>query len=279
MTSTDAQTRNHLLLGADAQRRYALAGAAMVTLKSIQSGRHITYSVEAAPDLRHWLVYHLVDGGHRRPVLIGWLRRRDLMFRRKRHESLRTPGHTRAVAGFVFWWGYTRRAVTVPQIEAWGSGVCGRCGRDLTDPLSSQRGIGPVCWEHTKTILDLRPRLGALAVALEEDGFSSPLWAHAPAELLRVDEGHLAAALRWMASGDVSAVGQVLELLGSVEIDAEALRTLASVAGALAVHAEGVPKDRKALRDRLAEMAPAARKLPGWWLPDEVELEAAAAAK
>jgi hypothetical protein len=276
---TTNQTRNHLLIGADVQRRYVVAATthgAMFTLKSRQSGRHITFSVEATPDLRHWLVYHLVDGGVRRPVFIGWIRRRDLHFRRKRHESLRTEGHMRAQAAMVMWWGYTRRDVTVPQIEAWGSGVCARCGRELTDPLSSQRGIGPVCWEHTKTILDLRPRLDALAVALEEDGFSSPLWTHAPAELLRVDEGHLAAALRWMASGDVAAVGQVLELLRSVEVDAEAVQTLAGVAGALAVHAEGVPADRKALRDALAEMAPPVRKLGGWWLPDEAELEAAA---
>lgn len=269
-------TRNHLLLGANAQRRCVVAGNAMVTLKSLETGKHITYSVEAEPDLRHRLVYHLVDEGSRRPMLIGWIRRRDLSFRFKKHTSVRTDGHRRAIIGWDWWWNRAAAGTTVSRLEVWGSGVCARCGRDLTDPLSSQRGIGPVCWHHVQAILDVRPRLDALAAALDADGFASTLWAHAPAELLRVDEGHLAAALRWMASGDVAAVGQVLELLRSADIDADALCTLASVAGALAVHAEGVPSDRKALRDELAKLAPPARKLGGWWLPDEAELEAAA---
>lgn len=32
-------------------------------------------------------------------------------------------------------------------VEVWHDGSCGRCGRDLTDPLSVSRGIGPECWE------------------------------------------------------------------------------------------------------------------------------------
>jgi hypothetical protein len=33
------------------------------------------------------------------------------------------------------------------DVEVWHDGSCGRCGRDLTDPLSVSRGIGPECWE------------------------------------------------------------------------------------------------------------------------------------
>jgi hypothetical protein len=33
------------------------------------------------------------------------------------------------------------------DVEVWHDGTCGRCGRDLTDPLSVTRGIGPECWE------------------------------------------------------------------------------------------------------------------------------------
>lgn len=32
-------------------------------------------------------------------------------------------------------------------VEVYHDGSCGRCGRDLTDPLSVSRGIGPECWE------------------------------------------------------------------------------------------------------------------------------------
>jgi len=33
------------------------------------------------------------------------------------------------------------------QFEFWHAGSCGRCGRELTDPESIQRGIGPICSE------------------------------------------------------------------------------------------------------------------------------------
>jgi hypothetical protein len=35
----------------------------------------------------------------------------------------------------------------VSQVTVYHDGTCGRCGRDLTDPLSVSRGIGPECWE------------------------------------------------------------------------------------------------------------------------------------
>lgn len=34
------------------------------------------------------------------------------------------------------------------DVQVWHDGSCGRCGRDLTDPLSVSRGIGPECWER-----------------------------------------------------------------------------------------------------------------------------------
>jgi len=34
-------------------------------------------------------------------------------------------------------------------VEVWHDGSCARCGRDLTDPLSVRRGIGPECYEKT----------------------------------------------------------------------------------------------------------------------------------
>lgn len=34
------------------------------------------------------------------------------------------------------------------DVEVWHDGTCGRCGRDLTDPVSVARGIGPECAER-----------------------------------------------------------------------------------------------------------------------------------
>jgi hypothetical protein len=41
--------------------------------------------------------------------------------------------------------GWTLNHLDSDQIEVWHSGTCGRCGRELTDPESIQRGLGPVC--------------------------------------------------------------------------------------------------------------------------------------
>lgn len=35
------------------------------------------------------------------------------------------------------------------QAEFWHAGECGRCGRELTDPESIARGLGPVCAERS----------------------------------------------------------------------------------------------------------------------------------
>jgi len=269
------QTRDHLLLGGDAQRRYVVAGNAMLTLRSNNTDTHVTYRVEASEDLRHWLVYHLIDGGMRTPVLIGWIRRSTLAFSFRKVESVRTAGHSRAIAAWGWWWKQAATGATAPNVEVWGSGVCARCGRDLTDPLSARRGIGPVCWVHVQAILDVRPRLAGLAEALRADGFASPLWAHAPAEVCTVEAEHLAVLFEHLSAGTVANIAQVLELLYALEVSPAALRTLAGVAGALAVHAEGQKGERKALREALAEIAPPAR-LAGWWVPTTEEVKAAA---
>ena len=269
-------TRDHLLSGADAQRRYALAGSATLTLHSLKSGHHHVYSVKASDDLRLWFVSLLVDGGVRRPVYLGQIYRRDLRFVHGRRSSI--PFHSEAALAFRHWWGLLERGLPLPaKLQVWSNGSCARCGRELTDEASVQRGVGPVCWNHVSCILDVRPRLAALASALDADGYASPLWVGAPVEVTRgVDEAYLAVMLRCLSQGGVDEVAQVLHLLRSLDADREAVRHLAAVAGALAVHAEGGKAARKRLREELADLAPP--RLAGWWLPTTEEITEAAAA-
>lgn len=46
-------------------------------------------------------------------------------------------------------WYFTRLlgGGSLDSVEVYHDGTCGRCGRDLTDPLSVARGIGPECWD------------------------------------------------------------------------------------------------------------------------------------
>lgn len=50
-------------------------------------------------------------------------------------------------------------AVSPDSLAAFGklTGICAVCGRSLTDKLSKQRGIGPVCWEQ---VMGSQPHLG-----------------------------------------------------------------------------------------------------------------------
>ena len=267
-------SRSQLLLGRDAQRRYALAGGADLTLHSLRSGHHHAYNVEASDDLRLWFVRLLVDGGARTPVYLGTIRRDGLRYRHGARS--RIPYASEAALAFRHWWGLIERGERIPaKLQVWSSGVCARCGRELTDPASVQRGVGPVCWGHVACILDVRPRLAVLASALDEDGYAAPLWCHAPPVVRRLDVGHLAVMLRYLSQGGVDEIAQVLHLLRSLDADREAVRHLAAVAGALAVHAEGDKGARRKLRDDLDQIAPA--RLAGWWLPDDDEIAAAAA--
>jgi hypothetical protein len=45
-------------------------------------------------------------------------------------------------------------AGSLADVTVYHDGTCGRCGRDLTDPLSVARGIGPECWEQIAAIAE-----------------------------------------------------------------------------------------------------------------------------
>lgn len=130
-------------------KHFMFAGHAVFTLKSKSTGAHYTFRV-MAPDEKqstmrfvslrtgaddaHWSYFGNIrlDGESAR----YWHGHKAKM-------SKDAPG---AVA---FNWFLLHllagHEVTLSQMEFWHEGRCCRCGRELTNPESIARGIGPVC--------------------------------------------------------------------------------------------------------------------------------------
>jgi hypothetical protein len=137
--------------------KFLLAGHAKFTLVSKVSGHRKTFEVVKAPPKdgfpEGWFVKLLVgpDNGSDYRYL-GIIRR---------HSYVGTPNGLafapnregfgvdacNAMVWFIKLINENKDARFNEQAEFWHSGYCSRCGRELTDPESIARGLGPVCAE------------------------------------------------------------------------------------------------------------------------------------
>jgi len=128
-------------------KRFALAGHAKVTLKSLATEQHYTYEITKADESRGgdtWFVRVLTD----RDLFVyaGIVRSNDLRLR------LTAKSHYGDDAGcikaFRYFFSHLMQGQVASQLEVRHEGHCGRCNRPLTHPSSIDRGIGPDCWEQ-----------------------------------------------------------------------------------------------------------------------------------
>ncbi len=124
----------------EAALTYILAGRSRVTLKSLKTGDHYTYEVVAKDE--HGPHFVRVLGGEDNWLYIGTIfERRGFKWTRKAVCSNTAP----AYVAFSWVFGFLAVGHMPATVEVWHSGRCGRCGRELTDPESIARGLGPVC--------------------------------------------------------------------------------------------------------------------------------------
>ena len=128
------------------RRSYILGGNAKVTIVSLRSGARFTYLIKRK-DLEDGRFLHFVS------VLNGPDNSSDFEFigtifggDRYRHGT-RSRIAPDAPSAKAFEWSW--RNLGSPEIEVWHSGECSRCGRELTDPESIARGLGPTCAEKS----------------------------------------------------------------------------------------------------------------------------------
>ena len=137
------------ILAPEARKPYILAGRAKVTVVSSRTGTRFTYKIVAKETTdRHTgekTTLHFVS------VLCGPDNGADYTFLgtifdsatfRHGARSSILPSSPSAQAWVWLW-----QNITSDKAEVWHSGECGRCGRELTDPESIARGLGPTCAE------------------------------------------------------------------------------------------------------------------------------------
>lgn len=136
----------------EAAKAYALAGDAVVTLRSELTGRHYTYEIAAPSQKRAdaawgdkppvWFVRVRIEG-QERAAYMGMV---DNFCRLRLTTKSKFHVQSPSFLAFKFFADHVLAGAQMPpKLQVWHEGSCGRCGRALTHPESLERGIGPVC--------------------------------------------------------------------------------------------------------------------------------------
>ena len=134
------------------RRAYALAGHAVITIRSTKTGERFTYKI-TEPVTGKLLANAKAMGSNAKPhfVKLLWGPENESDYRyigtifpdgnfRTTAKSFAGPD---APSVLAFAW--LSRNWESPLVEVWHEGCCGRCGRRLTVPESIASGIGPIC--------------------------------------------------------------------------------------------------------------------------------------
>ena len=126
---------------------FILAGNAVVTLKSLKTGNHFTYKVEAAPEKEGLPPAYFVkilagpDNSHDYLYMGMMTKARGFFLTAKSRCSSDSPSFY-AIHDTME---ELIRGAIPHMVEIWHEGCCGRCGRPLTVPESIATGLGPIC--------------------------------------------------------------------------------------------------------------------------------------
>jgi hypothetical protein len=146
----------HIITDPADVRAYMRGGNAKVTIKSLATGKHYTYSLKAPSvrtdaggstkdfDAAVRFVKVLHDGDQWSYIGAWYEGSPWLAAGRKgnaEHPAFKALDWVIGQANVR-----ANKGEAMPEnVEVWHEGCCGRCGRSLTDPVSIARGIGPEC--------------------------------------------------------------------------------------------------------------------------------------
>lgn len=132
---------------AEAVTKFALAGNATITIRSVKTGSRFTYRIRKSEDGRVWFVSYLNGQDNDTNYQYLGTIRQDKSYTLGKKSRI-TPEAPVAKA-FDWFEGKVIQGGQMPeQIEVWHEGRCGRCGRKLTVPESISHGFGPECVKH-----------------------------------------------------------------------------------------------------------------------------------
>jgi hypothetical protein len=122
-------------------QRFILSGNATLIVFNTKTGNHRKYRIWEKSD-NTFYVYH--DDNYLGKIVY-------YIF--SPHYKAMEPGYAylREVQGFIRVWDWVTRLSLPEHVQLLHTGVCGYCGRLLTDPDSIQQGLGPVCRKKLET--------------------------------------------------------------------------------------------------------------------------------
>ncbi len=133
--------------------KYATAGNATLTLKSMKTSTRFTYKIQKPKEINQnspvKFFVKLLNGpdNHNNYQYMGCIYTNNSYKLGKKSKITEiAPSHI----AFNWFWNHVVKNKHLPdnQIEIWHEGNCCRCGRKLTVPNSVAKGIGPECEKH-----------------------------------------------------------------------------------------------------------------------------------
>lgn len=158
MTLTSPSLMTPIFASADTALRYMSAGQAVVTFRSIETGKWFTYQINCSSFWREvldeepllsvqgrferapfWV--RLLVGGDDKFVYLGTIEGPQF----KLTPSSKMTDESLPVRAFRWAWRKLWEGEIPTSLEILHEGKCGRCGRALTTPISIALGLGPEC--------------------------------------------------------------------------------------------------------------------------------------
>jgi hypothetical protein len=118
---------------------YILGGKAFVTFLNPSTGNRFTYKVLKHKTDDIYFVHVLTNPDTY--MFLGTIR--NFVFRFSQKSKILRDARSHIVFDYVFH-NLGMRTLN-SSIEIFHDGKCGRCGRQLTDPISVETGLGPYC--------------------------------------------------------------------------------------------------------------------------------------
>lgn len=139
-------------------RDFVLGGNAVFTLRSKETGQRFTYKVTKGqasaryPDQTYWCKLLWGSDNDNDYRYFGFFKEYTIQGEKGYAYYHGQPNKACAsrtaesVKAFTYTIGNVLQENRMPEgVEFWHAGRCGRCGRTLTDPESTEAGFGPEC--------------------------------------------------------------------------------------------------------------------------------------
>jgi hypothetical protein len=168
--------------------RMLTAGRLTATVTSERTGQHVTIELVAKRKLDGWKGAPLAEATHvfiTVPSPEGWgdkVGTYNPGSQRLYEADGADPARVFAALQVM---AYASGQPTHPQARVLEASRCGRCGRELTDPVSIERGIGPECYGATTGSSHQSKHTGAREVSQRTPERAPQVPANAPQEPAR----------------------------------------------------------------------------------------------